>query len=668
MKGKPWRRPLISTVLFFAIVAWWVLPATAEAAPTAIGLQLSPASVVANGTSTASATATVTDATSTGSSGETVSFTAAGDAVTLSASSCITGATGACTVTITSSTTVGATTITAADANLPPGSRSASASLIQSAGPAAKVTVQLNPPTIVANGTSATTATAIVTDAQGHRLPNETQVAFTSSASNQIGPSKNAGNGKYTATITSTTAVGLATITATDRSGSPAVSGSATLIQTAGPPAFVSVKLNPPTILANGTSLTIATAAVADALGHPLPTESVTFRSSDPGQFFGQVSPHGDGSYSVQIRGSTTAGPSTITATDGSVSGQATLFQAPGPSTTSLSVFPAAPVTNETVTLVATVTSAGSPSGTITFTNGAAPIVNCVGVPISPSHATAACQTSFAASASPVQAAATFTPDTASTAPGSTGNLILPVSPDSTSVSLSVSTPATVHQSTTITAVVTPPTTRPGPVKPSGSVEFFADGTSIPSCGAQAVVNSTATCTLTYNAPGQHTITAVYGGDSNFGRSTSPAVIESVVLPRAPILGNVRSTMEWTFSYTASYTKVLLLLVNGAATGDSVVVTCHGRGCPFRSRTSKIARRHCTRKKAKRTCRGGGGSDLTPLFRGHRLFPAAKITVLIARPQWIGKYYAFTIRARRGPRIQVTCMAPARVKPGVGCL
>ena len=61
------------------------------------------------------------------------------------------------------------------------------------------------------------------------------------------------GNGTYTATITSSTVVHAVTITATDSSVSPNVTGHATLTQTPGPATNVNYSLAPWSIVATGS-------------------------------------------------------------------------------------------------------------------------------------------------------------------------------------------------------------------------------------------------------------------------------------------------------------------------------------------------------------------------------------------------------------------------------
>jgi Invasin, domain 3 len=180
----------------------------------------------------------------------------------------------------------------------------------------------------VADGTSTTIATVNITD---NSVPpvgvaGETVVLSSSDSGERIGTVTDAGNGSYTATITSSTAVGTATITATDGG----ISGQATLTQTAGPPASVTVALSPASIVANGASTSAAAATVTDARGHPLPGQSVKFSSSEPGERIGNVTDAGNGSYTAKITSSTNVGAPTITATDGTVSGQATLTQTVG--------------------------------------------------------------------------------------------------------------------------------------------------------------------------------------------------------------------------------------------------------------------------------------------------------------------------------------------------
>jgi Bacterial Ig-like domain (group 3) len=328
-------------------------------------------------------------------------------------------------------------------------------------------------------------------------------------------------------------------------------------------------------------------------------------------------------------------------------------------------------VANETVTLVATVTASDStaaPSGTITFTNRGEPIDGCGAVSVAPTDqsVTVVCRTSFAAATAMLSA--TFTPAAGSTVTGSrSATDSVYVDRDSSVISLDASNTVNVGVSTTYTATVAPPPSRPGPIEPTGTIEFADGGQPITSCASQRLLNAGATCTVTYKSPGAHSITATYGGDANFTGSTSSGQAVRVVPVPVEVLGTITSTMQWTFAYTPTYTKVLALVVNGVPVGATVLIKCNGRGCPYaRHATYVFAKSRCG-KRGKRMCSGDPRIDLRSGFRRHRLRPGAKITVVISRHGWIGKYYAFVIRARRAPQIQISCLAPGRARPGMGC-
>jgi hypothetical protein len=97
------------------------------------------------------------------------------------------------------------------------------------------------------------------------------------------------------------------------------------------PASKLEVSLAPSVVLADGHSVTTATATVSEENGDPVFEDQLAISSTDPAQHVGPVVNHGDGTYSAQIVSSTTPGNSTITATDTSVSpglsGSATLHQ-----------------------------------------------------------------------------------------------------------------------------------------------------------------------------------------------------------------------------------------------------------------------------------------------------------------------------------------------------
>jgi hypothetical protein len=326
--------------------------------------------------------------------------------------------------------------------------------------------------------------------------------------------------------------------------------------------------------------------------------------------------------------------------------------------TTSLMSLESRAVSDQVVTLIATVTSSSSavpPSGALTFEDGGTPIGGCQNEPVLPTgqSVTVTCQTSFGAATAQLSAA--FTPTAGSVTVASTSapeSFSIRSAPTTTSVGTS-SRSVRPHAATTYTATVRP--SYLGPLTPSQTVAFVDNGEPIPGCAGQPLdwsgAAGVAYCKVSYTRPGRHLITAAYAGDANFAASTSStgALLDVVA-------GRVNPSLSWTFFYTPAYTKVLVLMVGHVLRGARVRVTCTGRGCPRISRA--VAVRHSTLR--------ADGVDLITLFRDRRLRPGTVIAVTVERRGWIGKRYAFRVRAGRAPRLTITCQVPG-MAPGAGC-
>ncbi len=208
-------------------------------------------------------------------------------------------------------------------------------------------------------------------------------------------------------------------------------------------------------------------------------------------------------------------------------------------SSTRLSVLPSDPVTNEVVTLTATVTaSSETPSGTVEFKSGAGAIPNCTRTPVTRAGI-ATCTTVFAASESPVRLLALYTPYPGVDLQGSvtpTEDLEVGASPTTTTLRVSEGT-ITTGGSVTLTASVYP-VSGGGPSRPSGSVEFLDEGTPVSACESQPLSAGEldASCHLTYTATGTHSIIATYSGDDNFTGSSSSAQSVTVTSPATLLL------------------------------------------------------------------------------------------------------------------------------------
>jgi hypothetical protein len=99
-----------------------------------------------------------------------------------------------------------------------------------------------------------------------------------------------------------------------------------------------------------------------------------------------------------------------------------------------------------------------------------------------------------------------------------------------TSIVSTTTSPSFVGQPVTYSADVT--VNAPGAGSPTGYVEFFDGGVAITGCGdatGSALGGSSASCTVTYEAVGSHTITAKYLGDTNFLASAVSDPITQVV-------------------------------------------------------------------------------------------------------------------------------------------
>jgi hypothetical protein len=228
---------------------------------------------------------------------------------------------------LTASTHAGPVTVTATD----PGSgASAQATLTQTPGPAANIAVTVNPGTIRADSTSTATLLITVTDAHGNTKTGEPVGVSSNDPGEHLSAVTDMGAGTYTATVTSSTQTHHVTLTASDG----ALRATTTLVQT-GFPTAVLVAVAPAKIVADGKSTATVTAAVVDAAFEAIAGEPVTFSTNDPGVSIGQVTDHGDGTYTATLTSSTTAHAVTVTARDGAITGSTTLTEIapPHPST-----------------------------------------------------------------------------------------------------------------------------------------------------------------------------------------------------------------------------------------------------------------------------------------------------------------------------------------------
>ncbi len=217
---------------------------------------------------------------------------------------------------------------------------------------------------------------------------------------------------------------------------------------------------------------------------------------------------------------------------------------------------------------------------------------------------------------------------------------------------------------TTMTATISA-TPAAGAPAPTGTITFSDRGKPIGGCRSQKVTRSTATCEVTLWETGNHPISAKYAGDPTYAASTASG--SNLMVTAIPIKGDITARSSWTFRFTPTYTSVLDLRVTGLYEGSDVVLGCQGKGCPFRSEDFPVLRpKICPPSRPALSC-PPNNFFLTKYFTGRRLAVGAQVTILISHPSYIGKYYSFTVRARKSPAIKIACLAPGSTLPGVGC-
>jgi hypothetical protein len=360
-----------------------------------------------------------------------------------------------------------------------------------------------------------------------------------------------------------------------------------------------------------------------------------------------------------------------VAVTGGPLTGVAHADAVATPTTSSitLSTSVSSAVANQHVTLTATVTStdpAASPSGAVTFLNGATAISGCAKEPIVPGtqSVTSTCNTSF--SAQSAQLSAVFAPVSGSIVLGSTSpSVVLAVGKSSSATSIRAAKQVRADSRITYTAKLSVPGGRGAPAAPSGRMEFLDGRKPIPACAGRPLTKLAATCAASYTSTGRHTITARYLGDANFKASTSPAV--HVTVTPIPIRGTIDAKMQWTFFFSPTYSSVVAMLLTGVPYGSTVQMVCHGRGCPFARRRQLVPEPPQCPSNGRAACVATTVVDLGPNFASRHLAIGAQIIVMIARPEYVGKYYSFTVLARSVPTVEIACLAPDSTRPGVGC-
>jgi hypothetical protein len=329
---------------------------------------------------------------------------------------------------------------------------------------------------------------------------------------------------------TSALSVGIHSITAS-YSGNVnfATSSSSAVTQTVGGTTTVVTSTTNPTIYGQKATFTATVAAIVSGSG--IPSGTVTF--FDGSTELGTASVNGTTGQAIFTTSALalTSGSNAITASYSGAVNFATSTSAvytqtvnPDNSTTTVAASVNPSVYGQKIVLTATVKSqapgSGTPTGTVTFYDGS---TNLGSGTLSSGKATIT-TTAFALSVGSNSITAQYGGDTNFNASNSTV-LNVTVNQDATTSKVGSSAPtAVVGQKVTFTATIT--SNAPGSGVPTGTVTFY-DGTTQIGTGT---LNSSGKATLTISTLtlGGHSITARYGGDTNYQTSTSAAFTETI--------------------------------------------------------------------------------------------------------------------------------------------
>ncbi len=288
--------------------------------------QASPASVLANGVATTTLTVTARDASGNPIADKPVSLSVSGTGNTLTPGSGTTNASGVFTATFTS-TRAEAKTVSASVSPL-----TLVANVAFTAGPpsASRSLLVASPAAAEANGTSPSTLTLTVRDANDNPISGQAVSLAVSGTGNTLSPTSGTtdASGRFSATLASTV-VETKTVTAT--------AGAATLNTTvnftpAASAAHSTLAAAPDTVLADGVAATTLTVTVRDASNNPIPGYGVSLSASGTQNLFSPASGVTDASGVFRAGlASTRAETKTVTATLGASTLEASVTFTPGP-------------------------------------------------------------------------------------------------------------------------------------------------------------------------------------------------------------------------------------------------------------------------------------------------------------------------------------------------
>ncbi len=421
-------------------------------------------------------------------------------------------------------------------------------------------------------GQSATFTATITANAPGSGTPTGTATFLDGSTTLGTGTLNGSGIATFT---TSNLSIGSHSITVVYGGDTSFItSTSAPVTQVVNQDATTSVVACSANPSVSGQSVTFTATITANAPGSGTPTGTVTFLDGSTTLSTGTLNGSGVTTFSTSAL---TVGSHSITVdyggdTDFTTSTSAIVTQVVNQdATTSVAVSSANPsVSGQSVTFTATITAnapgSGTPTGTVTFLDGSTTLgtgtLNGSGV------------TTFNTSALTVGShsiTVDYGGDTNFTT--STSAIVTQVvnQDATTSVVASSVNPSVFGQSVTFTATIT--ANAPGSGTPIGTVTFLDGSTTL----GVATLNGSGVATLSTSAlpVGSHSITVVYGGDTDFVTSTS-TIATQVVDQDATTAAVVSSANPSVFGQSVTFTATISANAPGAGVLSGTVTFLDG--------------------------------------------------------------------------------------------
>ncbi|GAA4690101.1 virginiamycin B lyase family protein [Nocardioides conyzicola] len=120
-----------------------------------------------------------------------------------------------------------------------------------------------------------------------------------------------------------------------------------------------------------------------------------------------------------------------------------------------------------------------------------------------------------------------------------------------------------------------------------------------------------------------------------------------VVFTTKPARLAVTTTFSVTHGSTTVIKQLRLAKLRG---GETVAITCSGKGCPFKAKTFRHLKK-------------GQRSFGAALWKGSKLRPGVHVSVRVTAPKAIGRSTVLTVRKGKAPRIVQACLQPGATKP-----